>query len=137
MAPPTLLTPELQAEICERLRGGASIRSVVVAVGVTRQTFFNWRKRDDEPYASFNAACDQAMAEAEVALIEKVRRGEPGWQGAAWILERTRRAEYGRMSTVEHTGGLTIESVLAAPNAVTDTDLLELDADEVVGELEA
>ena len=91
--------PEVLDPILELLREGHSVRQSVRSGGVTDATFMLWEKKGEagiEPYASHLAEIEEAKAQGAIRLEGKVMKGEPGWQGAAWLLERTRRTVYGK-----------------------------------------
>lgn len=96
---PLIERPDVLDPILELLREGHSVRQAVRAGGVSDATFSTWEKKGEagvEPYASHFAEIEQAKAQGAIRLEGKVMTGEPGWQGAAWLLERTRRKEYGK-----------------------------------------
>lgn len=96
---PLIERPEVLDPILELLREGHSVRQSVRSGGVTDATFMLWEKKGEagiEPYASHLAEIEEAKAQGAIRLEGKVMKGEPGWQGAAWLLERTRRTVYGK-----------------------------------------
>ena len=87
----TKLTPENQEKILSYIRVGSPIRTACLAVGVSHVQYYDWLKRGrtgEEPYATFVAEVSQARALAEVRNIAIATAGKPGWQGAAWNLDR-------------------------------------------------
>lgn len=95
--------PEVLDPILDLLRRGHSQRQACIAGGVTETTLALWRQKGEagvEPYASHVAEIQMALAEGAVALERRIIMGEPGWQGAAWLLERTRREAYGKHDQV-------------------------------------
>jgi hypothetical protein len=109
---PTLLTPEVQADICHRITRGVPAKSAARAVGISRRTFNDWlaRGRDgDERYVDFYDAVERARAEFVSVHVDVVSQaGQDGnWQASAWLLERRSR-DFQRKerteSKVEHSG---------------------------------
>lgn len=96
---PLIERPDVLDPILELLREGHSVRQAVRAGGVSDATFATWEKKGEagvEPYASHIAEIEQAKAQGAIRLEGQVMKGDPGWQGSAWLLERTRRKEYGK-----------------------------------------
>ena len=46
-------------------------------------------------------------------LIEEIKKGDKGWQGKAWVLERTRNDLYGVKQMTEHKVQIMPSSLLA------------------------
>lgn len=112
---PTKLTPELQAEMVNIIRGGNYVETACAYVGLNKSTFYDWMKRgareidrvkknpkarvrkDEQIYVEFSNAIKKAEAEAEardVLIIAKA--AESQWQAAAWRLERRLPSKWGR-----------------------------------------
>ena len=51
----------------------------------------------------FAEAVERAMAESETNLLARVHEAKMGWQGAAWILERTKPDRYARRDRIDLT----------------------------------
>jgi len=105
----TKLTPALQAEFCAALASGLVYDGACDLVGINRATFYRWTTdRPDMPQAhrDFCDAIKEARAKRDEKYVRVIREAaESGtWQAAAWFLERTNRAAYGRNETVELTG---------------------------------
>lgn len=100
MARPTSLTPEVQARIVEALKRGNYRSTAAAAAGIHRNTLINWEQRGEAgeaPYVDFLTAMQQAEAQAEMDLVDRIRSAMPGvpkesnadlWTNLAWILER-------------------------------------------------
>jgi transposase len=107
-APKTKLTPELQERITAFLRAGNYVETAAACAGIHKDTFYEWCKKGrkgEEPFATFVAAVDKAIAESEardVALIGKA--AIDNWQAAAWRLERKMPHKWGRHERHEVTG---------------------------------
>lgn len=59
------------------------------------RTFQRWKKRNmkgqkqlDEIGEGFVALVTSALIKQKTNLLERIRAGEQGWQGSAWIMER-------------------------------------------------
>ena len=93
---PTLLTAELQEEVCNHLGAGCTIRDVCDKLGFDDSTFYNWRKRGkaeiarranarvrdhtqlwdaEQPYVEFFEATTRAQASANVNAVLALRAG--------------------------------------------------------------
>lgn len=100
---PLIERPEVLDPILDLLRRGHSKRKACVAGGVTEKTLALWEQKGEagvEPYASHLDEIQMAQAEGAIELERRIIMGEPGWQGAAWLLERTRRETYGKHDQV-------------------------------------
>lgn len=71
-----------------------------------------------------------AQALFTVERLERIRAGEPGWQGSAWLLERKWPERWGRSTKIEvgGTGGGPVKverGVVVLPMPATDDDSSE------------
>lgn len=102
---PSKLTPELQAELCNMLRAGATIDAACEAAGVNRAQFYRWIAKAEEgarPYAQFRDEAKKALAVAEVGLVAVIREAsKQQWQAAAWLLERRFKSRWARNAQAE------------------------------------
>lgn len=88
---PTLLTKDLQQRIYDRIIAGNYAEVAARACGISRATFYNWKRRGEDgeqPYADFVDAVKSAEAEAECESVLLARQAGRGWQAHAWFLER-------------------------------------------------
>ncbi len=126
------------------LASGAFYDEVSKAVGIGKSTFYSWlnkgrlaaAKADTgrmlEPhevqYMDFAAAVEAARGRATVHAHATIRTAMTrNWQAAAWYLERTNPARYGRwMRTAEEVP--TTEDLEDAPTAVEEDDTSEREA---------
>jgi hypothetical protein len=96
---------DVAERILTALRAGAYIETAANHAGLSRSGFYKWMKKGragEEPYATFVADVDQALATAELtdwAFIGKAREKE--WTAAAWRLERRHPERYGRRTRVD------------------------------------
>ncbi len=98
---PSLLTPEVQAKIVDRVRRGNYPAVAAGACGIGQSTFFRWMERgkaeEDSPYREFREAVKEAADSAETEMVDVIRQAAAtSWQAAAWWLERTRHQRYAR-----------------------------------------
>ena len=101
------LSDAQMSKLCQRLKGGASLRSAAQSMGIPWSTFARNLKQGriehakvlegnraaKRKHAAWAEKIDRAYHEGELGLLATVRKGEKGWQSCAWILERT-RAQY-------------------------------------------
>jgi len=83
-------TPEIVAEICRLVLGGASMKNAAGSVGITPTTLRRWQawqREGKEPYASLCTPLKRARAEAIVTAEHRVYAGKVGWQSSARWLE--------------------------------------------------
>ena len=89
---PPDISEEILADILKYIDGGNKVQHACAAAGTTRQTFENWETKAEqgkEPYVSFLGTIKKARAKAKCELVMEIGQGVPGWQGKAWVLERT------------------------------------------------
>lgn len=70
---PTLLTPELQEQICGKIRQGNRLPAACGACGVNSKRLFDWRahaRAGREEYVAFFEACQRARDEGETEDVE-------------------------------------------------------------------
>lgn len=107
--------PELLDLVAAHIRGGLYPERAAIAAGVPASTHYDWqRKGRDElaaiaggrrprkTFAAFRAyveMLERATVEVEAAALAKVTAGEPGWEAAAWLLERRFRDTWGPVRT--------------------------------------
>jgi len=94
--------------ILTALKAGASHEAAAIRGGVHVATFYRWMEKGEAAktgqYREFHDAVKEAEAEAEVALVAKIRRhGDDSWQANAWLLERRHPDRYGRRERVDQT----------------------------------
>jgi predicted DNA-binding protein YlxM (UPF0122 family) len=113
------LTPEITEIICEHIEKGNSFETAAQAVGICRDTIYDWMKRGEksEPnFLQFLQSIKKARAKAEmryVAVIDKAAASEKNWTAAAWWLERTNSKQWGNKqeTKIEHSGKITFEQL--------------------------
>lgn len=96
---PSKLNEELIEQMSAKLKTGLPVMYACDLFGITRMSFSNWMKQGEDDYsndvvslyADFFYAIKKAQAEFVDNSIQDIRSGRPGWQGAAWVLERTRQ----------------------------------------------
>lgn len=77
--------------IIAALRGGNTRRASAWAGGIDQDTFNRWLGR----FAEFADAVKEAEADAELAMVERVRTAaNEQWQAAAWWLERKMKRDW-------------------------------------------
>lgn len=139
-----LLTLELQDQIVQHLASGAFYDECARAVGIGKTTFYGWLARgrdarakaergvDLEPaemtYMGFADAVEQARGRAQVHAHATIRAAMPRhWQAAAWYLERTNPARYGRWTRTQDEVPTT-EELEDAPSLEEVDDGADVDA---------
>ena len=106
----TKLTPEITEIICQYIEKGNSYETASQAVGICRQTLYNWMQRGDklEPdYLQFLQSIKKARAKAEIRHVDVIEKAmDKNWQASAWWLERTNKDQWGLHTEqkIEHTG---------------------------------
>ncbi len=102
MARPSKLTPDLEADFLEALRFGAFIDQACDLVGISRTTYYSWRKAAE---AATDPSAERFMKNVRIALAcaeyeaqscvhnEFSLRGN--WKAAAWYLQHRHPERWG------------------------------------------
>jgi len=109
------LTKGVHKVIVEALASGCYRETAAEHAGISTSTFYRWMEQGEadlehdvaSPYRDFWEAIKKAEADAEVKAIKLIRAAaeEPRtWQAAAWLLERKKPAQWGRRTSLEHSG---------------------------------
>lgn len=89
---PTVMTPEVKADILGALRVCGSRKAAHNGAGVSKDAFYACLKKDPE----FKEAVLMAEAESEKYAMGNIRAQMEGdWRAAAWWLEKRRSQDYG------------------------------------------
>ncbi len=105
-------------KLMELLERGTPIKHACAAVGISTQTFYNWRKDlDDFDFRAREA--ESVFMDRNLKNIEKAARGSlvedkdgkmigkaGDWRAAAWLLEKRFPREYGHLQRFELTGNV-------------------------------
>ena len=105
---PTSCTPEATARMAEALSKGRSVRASCRYAGISADSHYSWLKRAESgegpPFSDYRDATRKAEAAGEDRHLRVIEgAAEEDWRASAWLLERTRPADYGRQH-VEITG---------------------------------
>lgn len=84
--------PVVVKEVLTLLRNGATRDDSCAVVGIPKQVFNSWYKRN---HGNFRIECDKAEAKCKVAHIIRINKGDKNWSNSAWFLEKRHRGEYG------------------------------------------
>lgn len=106
MAPPSKLTPELQAEICGHLERGLFRRAVAGLVGVSEQTLSRWFHRGANEQRGSYRAFHLAVSAAEARFMQSatdmlMAAASHNPKHVQWLLSRRFPELYGRKDNVE------------------------------------
>ena len=84
----TLLSAELQREICYLLSEGVPVGATCDTVGITQATYHAWIAKGEEgraPYREFVEDTTRARGQARVSLVKKITLSND-WRAHAWLL---------------------------------------------------
>ena len=119
---PSMLTQEVSDQICTALRAGNYQEIAARFAGISETSYWRWldrgrkertrvEKEGCEPsdkelrYYQFACEVDKARAASEVRYVGLIANAaSETWQAAAWYLERSRPAKWGRRDRHEITG---------------------------------
>lgn len=96
-----VLSDATKKEAMEAAQYGMPIDRIAILCGFPAGNATQWaRWINSNP--KFQGELDRARAQGELLLQRRVMSGEPNWQSAGWMLERTRG--YVARASLEHTG---------------------------------
>lgn len=103
---PSQFNQERATRLIQAVRGGNYLTTSAAFAGISYTTLRRWILKADDPnappeYVVFKEELEKAQADAQVAALAKIQKAasEGAWQAAAWYLERSRPAEWGRRDT--------------------------------------
>ena len=131
----TLLTAELQRDICAFVRAGAYDYAAAEACGISRRAFFEWLERGEREstrgrapvYVQFARAIRRAQAEARVSAEVTVKKIDPKWWLSRMHRERPDAPGWNDTRSVEVTGkdGKIPISIEALTALIDEADLAD------------
>jgi hypothetical protein len=83
---PTKRTPQLVKRLANAIAQGLPDAQACDMVRISVDTLWAWKH--DPEFKEFSEVIKQAVAKRLFKRLERIDAGEPGWQGAAWIVER-------------------------------------------------
>ena len=89
---PTLYTPELASRLADHIAAGLTDEESAALEDISCDCIQRWRKGNPE----FRATIKKAEAQRLKLRLAKIERGESGWQGTAWALERIYPTRFAR-----------------------------------------
>jgi hypothetical protein len=100
VARPTDLTEALSIEVARHLIDGCSIADACALTGIGESTYHQWVARGaagESPFAEFAELTRAARAEGRQHHVRAIRSATADdWKAAAWFLERSDPANWGR-----------------------------------------
>ena len=81
---PSLYSIELAKRLAEHIAVGLTDEEVAALEDISCDCIQRWRKGNPE----FCVTIKRAEAERLKGRLARIERGEPGWQGTVWFLER-------------------------------------------------
>lgn len=95
---PTKYTPEILQRTKELIELGLNYADVCDSIGISRETFSQWRKR----YPEYADTVRIANVKVKEISLKSLRVGEmKDWKAAAWRLERRWPEEYREKKEIE------------------------------------
>jgi hypothetical protein len=121
---PTKRDETTEARIAEGLAYGLTNQQCADMVGVDISTFYDWLKIE-----AFQQRIAGAVAARTLVRLKRVENGDVGWQGCAWLLERTNpglwaRPEIALQFRLQESGGEVRNITTAKEQFLKDLALL-------------
>ena len=99
MGRPSKLNEELIEKAYELVKGGLPVIYMCDSLLITQPCHSLWMKQGKEDfeqeidslYAQYFITIKKGQSDFVKESLDDIRSGRPGWQGAAWVLERTRQ----------------------------------------------
>ena len=111
MGRPTKLTPRVHKAIVTSVQNGNYIETAILAAGIAKQTFYNWKARGEEGgkgnaiYVDFLDALTSAEAEAEERAVQALTGGfSDDWRAASEYLRRKHPDRWSTQDRITHSG---------------------------------
>ena len=119
---PTLYSPELANRLAEHIAAGLTDEEAAALEEISSACITRWRRVKWE----FCRAVKKAEAQRLKLRLAKIERGEFGWQGTAWALERIYPARFSRPEVMNQIaimqgGKAPAERVIVLPAEEFDT----------------
>jgi hypothetical protein len=90
---PTKKTKSLVSTLLRLISGGAPYEMCCQAVGITRETFYDWRRSDPAFAERVNSEADRGS----LGHLKKIERhGQKDWRPLSWMLERQHPQHFAR-----------------------------------------
>ena len=87
---PTKRTAKMTEQICDGISYGLTDEEVAALVGIDDSTLTRWKKEPE-----FCGAIKRAQAIRKLSRLKRIEKGESGWQGTAWAMERQYPERFG------------------------------------------
>ena len=111
MARPTKLTPQMVKDAREAAEMGMHNRLIADFCGITEQTLYNWQNVAENQTTGLHVEFFEAIRKGRVINAKRhllVMNDADDVSASKWMLER--RHGYKAEQTIEHTGGVVVES---------------------------
>ena len=113
---PSKLTEELIEKMYSKLIKGLPISSCCDLLGITTMSHSNWMSQGEDDYnhdidslfSSYFYTIKKGRAEFEEAALDDIGSGRAGWQGKAWVLERTNQKYMPKQEFVAEEGKVNV-----------------------------
>lgn len=94
-------TPEIVVQIIKYIEAGNYVKTACQAVGLHRDTFYEWKKDETKSDIS-DTIIQKAKARAIVRNVMIIQKAAAyTWTAAAWFLERRQHKDWGRKEHLE------------------------------------
>lgn len=109
---PSKLTEELIKQMAAELEIGMPITSACDYLVITQKSHSNWMQQGEQDienevdslYATYFLTIKKSRSTFEHNSLIDIKSGRPGWQGAAWVLERTNQKYMPKQEVVAEEG---------------------------------
>ena len=113
---PSKLTEKLIEQMHSKLIKGLPISSCCDLLLITNRSHTNWMQQGEADveagietlYSAYFLTIKKSRAEFEEIALADIHSGRPGWQGAAWVLERTNQKYMPKQEFVAEEGKVNV-----------------------------
>lgn len=120
MARPTVITPEVQAELTLYLSQGANNTEACRLANISEDSFYTRVKNDKEFADKMELARNETVLQAKKVVKQAINEGDK--QMASWYLERKAKAEFAQRTELTGSEGTPLGYVYSSDIKQIETD---------------
>lgn len=97
-------TKAIVNEICKYIREGMNVKDSCAMAGISKQTFYTWKKKPD--FLDAIKRAELACKRRNIKVIQTASK--KNWTAAAWWLERKYKDEFAAKEIQKHEGSVAV-----------------------------